>query len=553
MAFTKETYKELEAVVGSRNISDDMGVRESYRCIASQSSAHYGPYSHWTPCPKAVIMPGSAEEVQKIAEICNKYGVQFKASSTFWSVMGYIGSDCAVQLDMRSMRSIEIDPVNQIATIEPYAIAAAVQAEAMKYGLNLNIPGVGCSSSPVASAAGWMGAGPATIFMGVSGENLICAEWVLPDGRLVRTGSAGAGEKWFCGKSAGPDARAVMRGHIGTMGSMGVCTKISMRLHPWPGPDIPETYGTAPAYKSDMGDNIRCYTCCFPDWESWTKAIVLFQECDVAYLGHRQFNMFGRDLKAAMIRILTDPDKQLCDLPELVADPEIRKQNDDMKIDFQLVIAGMTEKDMEYKEAAVNKILELSGGHKNEMMLEKDIHDWALMYLIRLGHKNLNYAMCGAYEGAFGLSGNVHVATPLMEEASALKRKWEQETDYIVANGGDSEMGGFSIIGGGGPLAWEYFTNFDAYDKKSVEGTCRFIDATHAWQQAHKLGPDFGRTNSGARRKDGYDYTQEEQDAMNQKMPQPWVMAYQYKIREAFNPNNLGGSNYRTLNPEKLK
>ena len=148
MAFTADTYKELEAVVGSRNISDDIGVCESYRCIASQSSAHYGPYSHWTPCPKAVILPGTTEEVQKIVQICNKYGVQFKASSTFWSVMGYISSDCAVQLAMRRMRSIEIDPLNQIAHIEPYAIASSVQAEAMKYGLNLNIPGVGCSSSP---------------------------------------------------------------------------------------------------------------------------------------------------------------------------------------------------------------------------------------------------------------------------------------------------------------------------------------------------------------------------------------------------------------------
>ena len=262
--------------------------------------------------------------------------------------------------------------------------------------------------------------------------------------------------------------------------------------------------------------------------------------------------MFGRDLKGAMINIVSDPDKQLSDLPEMVADPEIKKQNDDMKIDFQLVIAGMTPKDMEYKEAAVDKILEIAGGHKNEMMLDKDLHDWALMYMVRLGHKNLNYTMCGAYEGVFGLSGNVHVAAPLMEEASAYKRKWEQETDYIVANGGDSEMGGFSIIGGGGPLMWEFFTNFDAYDKKSVDGTRSFIDATQKWQTAHGLGPDFGRTNAGARRKDGYDYTQEEQDTMNLRMPQPWVMAYQYKIRETFNPNNLGGSNYRTLNPEKI-
>ena len=40
---------------------------------------------------------------------------------------------------------------------------------------------------------------------------------------------------------------------------------------------------------------------------------------------------------------------------------------------------------------------------------------------------------------------------------------------------------------------------------------------------------------------------------MNIRMPQPWVMAYQYKMREAFDPNHLGGSYYRTLTPEKIR
>ena len=37
--------------------------------------------------------------------------------------------------------------------------------------------------------------------------------------------------------------------------------------------------------------------------------------------------MFGRDLKFAMVKLLTDPDKTLEDLPELLADPEIPAVN----------------------------------------------------------------------------------------------------------------------------------------------------------------------------------------------------------------------------------
>ncbi|HUI70482.1 MAG TPA: hypothetical protein VL354_08150, partial [Spirochaetia bacterium] len=106
MALSREIYGALEAIVGTRNISEDLGVVETYRCAAAQSSAHYGPYDHKTPRPQAVLLPGSTEEVRGIVRLCNLYGIKFKASSTFWASMGYIGDDYAIQLDMRRMRKI---------------------------------------------------------------------------------------------------------------------------------------------------------------------------------------------------------------------------------------------------------------------------------------------------------------------------------------------------------------------------------------------------------------------------------------------------------------
>ncbi len=552
MALSREIYQALEDIVGKRNISENIGVCETYRSIPAQSSAHYGPSEHWTPLPQAVILPGSTEEVQNIIRICNKYGVEFKASSTFWSTMGYIGSDYAIQLDMRRMKSIEIDAKNMTVIVEPFAIAATVQAEVMKVGLNLNIPGVGCSSSSLANASSWAAFGPASIFMGAGPENILGMEWVIPNGEVLRTGSLGSGDGWFCGEGPGPSQRGLLRGIFGTAGSTGVCTKMALRLHPWPGPADFPTRGTVPAYKADFGDNFKCYTLCYPNWEAWARSIQYFYESDVLYLGHRQFNMFGRDLKAPMLRIITDPEKQLCDLETLVNDPEVMKQNESMKYDYQVVIAGFTKRDMEYKEKAIDEILALTGGWKNEMMLEKDMHDYALLYLIRLGHKNLNYVMCGAYEGTFGLSGNVWKAIQVAEEAAAIKKKWEQEHDHIAATGGESAMGGVSSIGGGGATGWEFFTNFDAYEKESIRGTCEFMEGNQKFHNKYSFGPDFCRWNADVRHMNGYNYTQEEHDEMFVNAPQPWVYAYQYKIREAINPNNLCGSYLRTLNPSKL-
>ncbi|MBN2625239.1 MAG: FAD-binding oxidoreductase [Spirochaetales bacterium] len=553
MALAREVYQAFEDIVGNRNISEDIGVCETYRSIPSQTSAHYGPSKEWTPLPQAVILPGSTEEVQNIVKICNKYGIEFKAGSTFWATMAYIGGDNAVQLDMRRMKSIEIDAKNMAAVVEPFAIAGTIQAEAMKVGLNVQIPGVGCSSSTLASSSGWAGFGPASIFMGANPENLLGAEWVLPNGEILRTGSLGSGDGWFCGEGPGPSTRGILRGIFGPAGSMGVCTKIATRLHPWPGPKQFRTYGKAPAYKADFGDNFKCYTLCYPDWESWARSVQYFHESDVLYIGHRQFNMFGRNLKAFMLNIITDPEKQLSDLPELLKDPEIQKHNDNMKHDYQVVIAGMTKRDMEYKEKAIDYILEQTGGWKHEMMLEKEKHDYALAYMTRLGHKNLNYVMCGAYEGTFGLSGNVWKTIQVVEEASAQKRKWETEHTCIAATGGDSAMGGVSSLGGGGATGWEFFTNFDSYELESVQGTSDMVDENQAFHNKYAFGPDFCRWNSDVRHVNGYSYTQEEHDEMFAKAPQPWIYAYQYKIREAVNPNHLCGSYLRTLSPGKLE
>lgn len=553
MAFSREIYNALENIVGKNNISDNISVLETYRCIPAQTSAHYGPSEHSTPLPQAVIMPGSTEEVQNIVRICNKYSIEFKAATTFYSTMGYIGGDFAIQLDLRRMKSIEIDAKNMCAVVEPFAIGATVQAEAMKLGLNLNIPGVGCSASTLANFSSWVAFGPNSISMGQGSENILGLEWVLPNGDIIRTGSLGSGDGWFCGEGPGPSQRGLLRGIFGTAGSSGVCTKMAVRLHPWPGPADFPTYGHSPAYKADWGPNFKCYTLCYPDWKSWARSVQYFHESDVAYTGHRQFNMFGRDLKGAMIEIISNPDGQLADLEELVNDDYIKEQNEKMKLDYQMVIVGFSEKDMEYKEKAVDYILEQTGGWKSEMMLEKDKHDYALLYMTRLGHKNLNYVFCGSYEGIFGLSSNVWKTIEVIEEASAIKKKWEQDYTHIAATGGDSSMGSMSGIGGGGATGWEFFANFDAYDKESIRGVYKLSDETQKLHNKYGFGPDFCRWNSDLRQMDGYNVSQEVHNELYKDSAQPWVFAYQYKIKEAINPNNLCGSYFRTLDPKCLE
>ena len=266
-------------------------------------------------------------------------------------------------------------------------------------------------------------------------------------------------------------------------------------------------------------ENIKCYTLCFPNWDAYARCFQLLHEADIVYLGHRQFNMFGRDIKTAMIKILTDPEKQFCDIPELMADPYLKSENEKMKIDFQIILDGFTPADLEYKEAALEEILKMTGGWKSELMNDKEISDWVKLYLLRLGHKNLNYTLCVSYEGNYGMSPNVFVTTKLMEEASALKDKITKASTGIADTGGDSDMGSISVLGGGGMTGWEYFVFFDAHDKKSITEARELIDETQKWMTEKGLGVDMGRWNADARRPDAYDYTQEEHDEMYKKLP----------------------------------
>lgn len=548
MALSREVYQVFEDIVGKNNVSDDPALLDTYRYPLSHTAIHLGPYYRvYTPRGDAVIMPDNVEEVQAIVKICNKYRIRFKASSTFWSAMGFPCEEGTVQLDMRRMDRIwEIDEKNMFAIIEPNVIGAVLQAEAMKVGLNTHIIGAGGSCSPLASATSFAGVGPSGMFMGVHGENMLGAEWVMPNGDIMRTGSLGSGCGWFTGEGPGPSVRSLIRGVHGVHGSLGVFTRIALRLFPWPGPAYLPTEGIAPAYRANLPDNFRSYSLAFPSWKAWADACYLIWNAEIGYIGHRQFTKFGRDLKYAMIKILTDPNKTLYDLEKLMQDPEIIRINEEMKCDFQLVLAGMTQRDIEWQEQALDSILDETGGWKVKAMLEPEIYDWTLSYLIRLGHKNLNLVYGGGYDGCFGLQGTPDYGTQFIEEVAEFKRKWEAK-GKIVAAGGDCAMGGIGVMGGGGATVWENFTHFDPHDKESTEGTLEFFNATSKYGIERGWGPGMEKQNDSARWTDGKTTPKEIREKLLKSQHQPLVFRYQRKIKETFNPNDLGDTYYRTL------
>jgi hypothetical protein len=554
MALLKELYRAFEDIVGPDNISDDPALLDSYTYPLAATSLHLGPYFRvFTPRSEAVLLPGSTEEVQAIVRLCNKYKKKVKASSTFWAGMGYPSDDNVIQLDMRRMdRIIEIDKKNMFAIIEPYVIGATLQAEAMKLGLNTHIIGAGAGCSPLASATSYLGQGPDSLYMGFGNENMLGLEWVMPNGDLMRTGSLGSGLGWFCGEGPGPGVRGIIRGALGARGGMGVYTKCALKLFPWPGPAPLPVGGTVPAYKMEVPDKFRIYTLAFPTWQSFADTCHKIWDAEIGYIAHRQYNKFGRVLKMAMLKILTDHTKTLGDIEELLKDPEVQKVTEEMKRDFQIVMAGMTIRDIEWQDKALDQILVETGGWKVAAMNEPNMRDWSFLYMVRLGHKNLNLVYSGSYDGSVGFSAPPDYGTALAEDFTALKAEWEKKGAMVKA-GGDSMMGTVGGLGGGGMVSWENFVHFDPHDKESVEGTYDFFDASLKYNSERKLPAERSRMNAPSRGTDGKTRPKEEREKMLSSPRTAHIFRYQGKIKAVFDPKDTGDTHYLYLTASDTK
>lgn len=547
MPMSKEALQALEDIVGSDYISDDPALCDSYAFQYLAETAR-PDQSHFMPRPVAAIVPGTVEEVQAIVKTCNKYEIKVKAYSTGWYFFGapQKDEDDTVQLDLRRMdRIVEIDEKNMFAVVEPYVICATLQAELMKVGLNLNLIGAGASTSPLASATSYIGGGPSTIWTGHNSENLLGLEWVMPTGDILRTGSLGSGAGWFCGEGPGPSLRGLCRGRRGARGGMGVYTKCALKLNHWPGPAQLPIEGTIPAYHSPIPDNFRVYTLAFPSWPAYWESYYRIYDNEIGYIFHRQFNMLGGDLAPAFWILYNDPTKTLNDIEAYAQDPEIKKLTEELRCSFQFVMAGRSKRDIEYQDKVLDQILAETGGWKVARMSEKDMAEFTYLYLVRLGHKELNFVYTGSYLGSWS-----QPATPdhvMRYHQIAQKRlETDQESGLLVQCGSDSMMGSGSQGEGGGICNLEQFVHYDPADKESVKAAVKHMWDSKKDEIEHGFAPG---------KEDIYlkvSMTDEQLHQQYASSSQPLYLHLQRKIKELLDPNDIGDRLYAWL-PESKK
>jgi len=281
----RRIYEELVHILGERFVSDDPAVAEGY--ARERQTARLGSKGR----SEFVVLPGSTEDVRLVVKLANRYNFPFSTMS-----VGMLGATCFAplgipywcQIDPKRMTGLEIDEDNMFAVVQPYVTLAQLQAEAMQRGLYCGIPSAGGTASVIGNHI-FMGLQSTAYRTGYTAKNILGVEWVLPNGDVVRTGSlATPGAGYFWGEGPGPDARAILRGMMGNLGSLGVVTRLAVKLFPWPGPKVWPAEGTEPEITVNLPkDRFRWFCFTYPTLEQSLKGIEEISKAEIGAVLHR--------------------------------------------------------------------------------------------------------------------------------------------------------------------------------------------------------------------------------------------------------------------------
>jgi len=218
--------KELKTIVGADNLSTSPEDLVVYSYDATQQEA----------LPWAVARPGTAEEVSRILRLANEelFPVVPRGAGTGMSG-GSVPVRGGVVLSFERMNKIlEIDEENLIAVVEPGVVTGFLQQEVEARGLFYPPDPASHQFCTMGGNVAECAGGLRAVKYGVTKDYVLGLEVVLPTGEIIRTGARTA-------KSvAGYDLTKLI---VGSEGTLGVATKIIVRLLP-----LPESVRTLSAF-----------------------------------------------------------------------------------------------------------------------------------------------------------------------------------------------------------------------------------------------------------------------------------------------------------------
>lgn len=171
--------------------------------------------------PGAVVRCHGASDVVRAVNLARDNGLLLSVRGGGHNIAGNAVCEGGLLIDLSPMRSVHVDPKRRTARVEPGATLAEFDKEAQAFGLATPL-GIN-STTGVAGLALGGGFGWLSRKFGFTIDNLIAADVVTADGRLVQASA-----------TENPDLFWAIRGGGG---NFGVVTSFEFKLHPI-GPDV---------------------------------------------------------------------------------------------------------------------------------------------------------------------------------------------------------------------------------------------------------------------------------------------------------------------------
>jgi glycolate oxidase len=224
--------EEITKIVGKENVQASLEDRKCYSYDGRVDGA----------IPDLIVFPASAEDVSRILVLANKYRFPVIPRGAGSGLTGgSVPVNGGVIISFTRMdRILEIDAENLITVVEPGVITFLLQQEVAKKGLFYPPDPSSYKYSTIGGNVAECAGGPNSLKYGVTRDYILGLEVVLPTGEIMNTGVR---------TMKGVVGYDLTRLLVGSEGTLGVVTKITLKLIP-----LPETKATMLALFREVED-----------------------------------------------------------------------------------------------------------------------------------------------------------------------------------------------------------------------------------------------------------------------------------------------------------
>jgi glycolate oxidase len=225
-----KVFEEFCDSIGRESVFDNIEERVCYSFDATKEKS----------IPDLVIRPHSTEQVSNTVSIANQHNIPIcpRGAGTGLSG-GSVPIKGGIVLDLKNMnRIVELNARDLTVTVEPGVVTKDLQDEAAKHRLFYPPEPGSAGFSTIGGNVAECTGGMTGMKYGVTRDYVLALEIVLPDGSVINTGSK------TLRSVAGYD---LTRFFVGSEGTLGVLTKITLKLLP-----LPAKIGTVMSYFKDI-------------------------------------------------------------------------------------------------------------------------------------------------------------------------------------------------------------------------------------------------------------------------------------------------------------